>query len=320
VGVFDQLLASLGWPGVIGAATAIGLIFGGIRVALLAAVGFAILGSLGLWASSMAVLSMMLAAVLLALGIGLPLGIAAGRSERLASALSPVLDFMQIMPTLAYLTPITLLFLIGVAPSVIATLIFAVPAAIRITAWDPGGAGDDRGSGSLARRDRDAGAHEGAAPAVAPARGPGDQPDAHARAVDGGDHLAHRRTGPRRNLQNALSKVDVGASFDAGIAIVILAIILDRLTYAAGEWADPRERAMRKGPRWVTIAAALALVGIGLALPLVLDATTFPDTFAASFREPVNAIVDWFTNTFHAVTIGIKDVARTWCSTRSSPS
>jgi len=57
----------------------------------------------------MAVLSMMLAAVLLALVIGLPLGIAAGRSERVASALSPILDFMQIMPTLAYLTPITLL-------------------------------------------------------------------------------------------------------------------------------------------------------------------------------------------------------------------
>ncbi len=310
VGVFDQLLASLGWPGVIGVATAIGLIFGGVRVALLAAVGFAILGSLGLWESSMAVLSMMLAAVLLALGIGLPLGIAAGRSERVASALSPVLDFMQIMPTLAYLTPITLLFLIGVAPSVIATLIFAVPAAIRITALGIRGV-----PATIVEAARSLGATEMQVltKVLLPlSRRP------VGLAINQTLMLALSMVvitsligapGLGRNLQNALSKVDVGASFDAGIAIVILAIILDRLTYAAGEWADPRERAMRRGPRWVTIGAALALVGIGLALPLVADATTFPDTFAASFREPVNAAVDWFTSTFHTITIGIKDVA-----------
>ena len=312
VGVFDQLLASLGWPGVIAVSTAIGLIFGGWRVAVLAAIGFGILGSLGLWESSMAVLSMMLAAVMLALGIGLPLGIAAGRSQRLAAALSPILDFMQIMPTLAYLTPITLLFLIGVAPSVIATLIFAIPAAIRITALGIRGV-----PATIVEAARSMGATERQVlvKVLLPlSRRP------VGLAINQTIMLALSMVvitsligapGLGRNLQNALSKVDVGSSFDAGLAIVILAIILDRLTYAAGEWADPRERAARSGPRWVTIGVAIALLVIGLAAPLVADATNFPDTFAASFREPVNAALDWFTTNFHVITIGLKDVVTT---------
>ncbi len=133
IGVFNNLIASLGWPGVIGLAGAIGLVVGGVRLALLAILGFASLGTLGLWDESMATLGMMLAAVVIALALGLPLGVLAGRSNRVSSILSPILDVMQIMPTLAYLTPITLLFLIGATPSTIVTLIFAMPAAIRIT-------------------------------------------------------------------------------------------------------------------------------------------------------------------------------------------
>ena len=122
IDVFNNVLASLGWPGVIGLAAALGLAFGGVRLALLAATGFASLGVLGLWDQSMATLGMMLAAVFIAVGIGLPLGTIAGRSDRVSAILSPILDVMQIMPTLAYLTPITLLFLIGATPSTIATL------------------------------------------------------------------------------------------------------------------------------------------------------------------------------------------------------
>ena len=96
--------------------------------------GFASLGVLGLWDESMATLGLMLAAVVLALAIGIPLGILAGRSKRVSAVLAPILDVMQILPTFAYLTPMTLLFFIGAAPSVVATLIYAIPPAIRITA------------------------------------------------------------------------------------------------------------------------------------------------------------------------------------------
>ena len=312
VGAFDEILASLGWPGVIGLAAAIGFAFGGVRLLVLAVSGFLLLGILGLWDSSMAVLSMMIAAVLLALGIGLPLGIAAGRSERVASALSPVLDFMQIMPTLAYLTPITLLFLIGVAPATIATLIFAVPAAIRITALGIRGV-----SGTTVEAARSLGATEAQVltKVLLPlSRRP------IGLAINQTIMLALSMVvitafigapGLGRNLQSALSKVDVGLAFDAGLAIVILAIILDRLTYAAGESLDPRERAKhpRRFGRKATIGIPLVLIGIGLAVPLFMDSTAFPDALAFSFRGPVNDLVGWITDTFHAFTLFIKDVA-----------
>jgi glycine betaine/proline transport system permease protein len=311
VGLFDELFLSLGWPGVIAVAGAIGVVFGGARLGLLAVAGFLALGVLGLWEASMAVLSMMLAAVLLALVIGLPLGILAGRSERVARVLSPILDFMQIMPTLAYLTPITLLFLIGVAPSTVATLIFAVPAAIRITALGIRGV-----SATTVEAARSLGATEGQLlrKVLLPlSRRP------IGLAINQTIMLALSMVvitsligapGLGRNLQVALSKVDVGASFDAGIAIVILAIVLDRLTYAAGEWADPRTRATRKrwGGRWITIGVPLAIIGLGLAAPLFLDATQFPEEITFSFRGPVNTLVTWFTDTFRTITLGIKDV------------
>jgi glycine betaine/proline transport system permease protein len=310
IDVFDTIIASLGWPGIIGLAGAIGYAFSGARLALLAMLGFVSFGVLGLWDASMQTLGMMLAAVVIALALGLPLGILAGRSNRVSGVLSPVLDVMQIMPTLAYLTPITLLFLIGATPSTIATLIFAMPAAIRIT--------------SLGIR--------GVAPSsVEAARSLGSTNGQILRKVQ--IPLARRAIGLAINqtimlglsmivitgligapglglsLTQGLNKHDVGSAFDAGIAIVILAIILDRLTFAAGEWMDPRYRARaRRGGRWVTIGVPVALLAIGLAAPLIVDATDFPDAFAFSFRTPVNEFTSWLTDTFQPITFALKDI------------
>jgi glycine betaine/proline transport system permease protein len=310
IGVFDNIIASLGWPGIIGLAGAIGLAFGGVQLALLGMVGFASLGAIGLWDESMATLGMMLAAVVIALAIGLPLGVLAGRSNRAAAILSPFLDVMQIMPTLAYLAPITLLFLIGATPSTIATLIFAMPAAIRITSL---------------------GIRNVSPTTIEAARSLGSTNAQILRKVQ--IPLARRAIGLAVNqtimlglsmivitgligapglgltLSQGLSKGDVGAAFDSGIAIVILAVILDRLTFAAGEWMDPRVRAqIRRGGRWVAVGAPLAILGVGLAAPFFLDATAFPDAFAFSFRGPVNEFSDWLTSTFQGVTLATKNV------------
>jgi glycine betaine/proline transport system permease protein len=110
-------------------------------------------------------------------------------------------------------------------------------------------------------------------------------------------------------LSQGLSKGDVGSAFDSGIAIVILAIILDRLTFAAGEWMDPRVRAqIRHAGRWVAVGAPLAILGVGLAAPFFVDATAFPDAFAFSFRGPVNEFSDWLTGTFQGITLATKNV------------
>ena len=313
ISVFNEIIASLGWPGVIALAGALGVLFGGWRLGLLGALGFASLGVVGLWDESMATLGMMLAAVVIALAIGLPLGILAGRSDRLSAIVSPILDVMQIMPTLAYLTPITLLFLIGATPSTIATLIFAMPAAIRITALGIRGVPPS---------------------SVEAARSLGSTNSQILRKVQ--IPLARRAIGLAINqtimlglsmivitgligapglglsLTQALSKGDVGAAFDSGIAIVILAIILDRLTFAAGEWLDPRNRARaRRGGRWVALGAPLAILAGGLLAPFAVDATTFPDAVGVSFRSPVNAFTGWLTDTFQDVTLATKDIVTT---------
>jgi glycine betaine/proline transport system permease protein len=218
------------------------------------------------------------------------------------------------MPTLAYLPSITLLFLTGAAPATVATLIFAIPAAIRITALGIRGV-----SPTTVEAARSLGATEGQVLAKVQlplARRP------IGLAINQTIMLALSMVvitaligapGLGRNLQVALSKVDVGSAFDAGLAIVILAIVLDRLTYAGGEWLDPRERAKheRRGGRWVGVGIPAVLLGAGLAAPLVVDATAFPDAYTFSFRTPVNDAVTWFTDTFHVLTLGIKDVATT---------
>jgi glycine betaine/proline transport system permease protein len=252
----------------------------------------------------------MLAAVVIALALGLPLGVLAGRSNRVSAILSPILDVMQIMPTLAYLTPITLLFLIGATPSTIATLIFAMPAAIRITSL--GIRGVSPSSVEAARSLGSTNTQILLKVQVPLAR----------RAIG----LAINQTimlglsmivitgligapGLGLTLTQGLNKHDVGSAFDSGIAIVILAIILDRLTFAAGEWLDPRTRTQtQRGGRWAAIGAPLAILGVGLAAPFIVDATAFPDAFAFSFRSPVNDFTSWLTDTFQGITLATKDI------------
>ena len=312
VGAFEGLLAGLGWPGVIVLAGGLGLIFGGWRLALLAGAGFAALGVLGLWESSMTTLAQMLAAVIIALLIGIPLGIVAGRSRRFASAVGPVLDAMQIMPTMAYLGPMTLLFGIGVAPGTIATLIYAIPPAIRITALGIRGvpvatmeAAESQGSTRwqtlskvqlpLARRTIGIGVNQTIMMALSMVV---------ITALIGAPGLGV-------DVLRALQSVNVGAAFQAGVAIVILAIVLDRLTDRAGEWMDPRFRRTSETARERRIIAGLAAGAVVLAVIFartLADPTAFPDALFIDFRDPVNDVVGWVKTNLVGATNAIKDV------------
>jgi len=124
----------IGWLGVAGIAGYVSWAVGNWRVALLAVAGFTFLGLQGLWQESMDTLALTLSAVSVALLFALPLGVWAGLSDRVNRIVTPFLDFMQTMPTFVYLAPLTLFFLIGPASATLATLIYAAPPAIRITA------------------------------------------------------------------------------------------------------------------------------------------------------------------------------------------
>ena len=171
---------------------------------------------------------------------------------------------MQIMPTLAYLAPITLLFLIGAPSATVATLIYALPAAIRITTLGIRGVPHDTVEAAspfgatgmqmlrkvelpLARRAIALGINQTIMLSLSMVVIAG---------LIGAPGLA-------RNIVVALSKVDIGTAFEAGLAIVILAIVLDRLTDAAGEWLSPRARIARRRsgrPGWQR------LIGPGIVL------------------------------------------------------
>jgi glycine betaine/proline transport system permease protein len=131
---FERFLLWLTWVGTTAAGTLLALRFGGIRAAAWIAGSFASFAAMGLWGESIETLALMLAAVLLSLAVGIPLGIYAGLSNRFLRAITPVLDAMQIVPAFAYLLPVVILFSVGPGAAVVSTMIYAIPPAVRITA------------------------------------------------------------------------------------------------------------------------------------------------------------------------------------------
>jgi len=104
-----------------------------IKVAIFAVVSLLLIISMDLWNATIETLSLVLVATIIALFIGFPLGILKARSKTFGAIIEPMLDLMQTLPSLSYLIPAVLFFRIGVVPGVIATVIFSMPPAIRLT-------------------------------------------------------------------------------------------------------------------------------------------------------------------------------------------
>ncbi|HNR44962.1 MAG TPA: ABC transporter permease subunit [Methanofastidiosum sp.] len=104
-----------------------------IKVAIFAVVSLLLIISMDLWNATIETLSLVLVATIIALFIGFPLGILKARSKAFGAIIEPMLDLMQTLPSLSYLIPAVLFFRIGVVPGVIATVIFSMPPAIRLT-------------------------------------------------------------------------------------------------------------------------------------------------------------------------------------------
>lgn len=107
--------------------------FSGIGLSVFSAIAMVLIGLLGMWEDTMTTLAMVLSSVLFCAIAGIPLGIAAGRSERVNSIFRPFLDAMQTTPSFVYLVPIVMLFSVGNVAGVLATIVFALPPVIRLT-------------------------------------------------------------------------------------------------------------------------------------------------------------------------------------------
>ncbi|MCP2250353.1 ABC transporter permease [Lentzea aerocolonigenes] len=303
---FGRPVPVIGWLGVVGIAGFVSLVVAGWRVALLAVAGFVFLGLQGLWQESMDTLSLTLAAVVISLLIGIPLGIWAGLSDRANRVMTPVLDFMQTMPTFVYLAPLTLFFLIGPASATIATLIYAAPPAIRITA---------HAIRSVPRNTVEASESLGATRKQTLVKVL--LPSARKTIVLGVNQTIMAALsmvtiaalidapGLGKTVVKALQTLDVGTAFNAGLAIVVLAIVLDRVTTAATE--------RRTLPRWA-LFSGLGVTGVTVYFSYTyLWAAEFPSEveIGSSIRKGATAVTEWAQDSLTVLTGGFKDFV-TW--------
>jgi glycine betaine/proline transport system permease protein len=250
----EDLLLATPWLVVIAIFGALGYLLSGARLALLCVVGLLLVGLFGLWEQSMQTLALMCVAVLLALLVGIPLGILAAYSDRFDRMLRPILDAMQTMPAFVYLIPVLLFFGVARVPAVVATLVYAIPPAIRLT--------------SLGIRQ----AHP---PAVEAARAFGSTRRQLLFKVQLPLALPALMTGVNQTIMMALGMVviaamigagglgrevlvslqrlKVGEALEAGLAIVALAIILDRLSDALSriDLSAPPAESSDLPPRWL---------------------------------------------------------------------
>ena len=105
----------------------------GWGLALFTAVAFSLVAATGFWPSTVLSLTLVLVATLIAVAIGVPLGILAARSEKVSAIVRPILDFMQTMPSFVYLLVVITMFSIGATGGVVASVVFAMPPAVRLT-------------------------------------------------------------------------------------------------------------------------------------------------------------------------------------------
>jgi len=227
----ENFLLWLPWWAVVLAVAAEAWKSAGWKLALGSALGLVFIGSLGLWTHAMRTLTLVIAGTALAVVVAIPTGIAMSRSDRLERAVRPLLDLMQTLPSFVYLVPILMLFGMGKVPAVLATFIYAVPPAIRLT---------------------NLGIRQVPADVVEAARAFGTTagqmlvkvqlPLAMPTIMAGINQTVMMAlsmvviasmigaAGLGTEVLNGIARIETGRSFAGGISIVILAIIIDRVT------------------------------------------------------------------------------------------
>ncbi len=241
--VLDTLIS--GFEFVIGVAPAIVTIVifallawkaAGKGIGIFTLVGLVLIDAMGLWTNAVETLSLVLVSALIALVIGIPLGIVASRSHKADNLIRPVLDFMQTMPAFVYLIPAVFFFGLGKVPGAVATIIFSMPPVVRLT--------------NLGIRQVPVNVEEAG-------RSFGSTPKQMLFKIQLPIALPTILAGVNQTIMLALSMVvisamigaqglgspvysgiqnlRIGQGFEGGLAVVILAMILDRVTQALGD-------------------------------------------------------------------------------------
>ncbi|MHC0434219.1 ABC transporter permease [Streptomyces sp. O3] len=300
-----DLFLSMGWVGVTLAGTLTAWAAGGadrsrraLRTAATALGVFAAVGVLDMWESTMETLALMTVAVLASAVVGLLLGLASGLFDRCEKLLRPVFDAMQVMPAFAYLLPLMLLFDIGTASALIATVIYAAPPMARLTSLGLRGADPAALEASLSL---------GASPwqQLITAR----LPLARKQMLLGLNQTIMMclsmvvlasligAGGLGDEIYTALSGQDVGSALTAGTCVVLVAVLLDRTTAAAGERLDadttagvsPVFKTLRRGV-WGLVLLVVALFSF---LGARISTEVWPEAWTLDITGELQTGADW---------------------------
>lgn len=214
----------------------IALLARGWQFMLSSVIGLLLIAAMDQWSNAMVTLALVLVATFWALVIALPLGIWAAKSHAFSNVIRPVLDFLQTMPAFVYLIPALMLFRVGVAPGIVATIIFALAPGVRFT---------ELGIRSVDKEVVEAGQAFGSSPGRIMRQI--ELPLALPTIMAGVNQVIMLALsmvviagmvgagGLGGDVIASLSRLDTALGVEAGLAVVILAMILDRLTNAFGK-------------------------------------------------------------------------------------
>ena len=238
----DTFLTHIPWWYTMSVFVAIGYFTVGLRFAIITALLLLFIGACGIWPQSMITLSSVLVSVVLCFAIGVPLGIIASYNQRFKEVLNVVLDAMQTLPYFCYLIPVLMFFGGGIVSAVLATVIYSIPPIIRLTAL-----GLTQVSGTYSEVSRSFGGtllqtlQKIKFPLAIPSLVIGfNQTVVMAFAMQIVTPLIGGK-GLGLEVFNGLARSDTGRGLAAGIGIVLLAIIIDRITLA---WTKKQRQAL----------------------------------------------------------------------------
>ncbi|ONG49717.1 glycine/betaine ABC transporter [Pseudoroseomonas deserti] len=230
-----DVLVGLPAPVIIAAIALLALWRVGWKFSVFAVAALALIMGMNLWPRMMETLSLVLAATGFAMLVGIPLGIAMARSNAVQGVARPVLDLMQTMPAFVYLIPAAMFFGLGAVPGTIATVIFAMPPVVRLT---------NLGLRQVHSEFIEAGLAFGCTPTqlLLKVQIPNALPSIMA-GINQTIMLSLSMVviasmigagGLGNTVLTGIQRLDVGTGFEGGLAVVVLAVLLDRITQSFG--------------------------------------------------------------------------------------
>ncbi len=308
-------LPSLPWVAIVAGAAILGHWAGGRGLAVFCGFSAFYLAIFGLWQDSMQTLSIVLVTVPLAAALGLGLGIWATRNARVERVLNSVFDVMQATPHMAYLGPVVILFGFGQVPAMLATFGFALPPMARCTIL---------GLRTVPQDILEAGRMAGCTPRQLLWKV--EIPAAEKTLMLGLNQVVMQTlamvviaslvgaSGLGQKLLFSLQQLQIGKAVEQGVAITLIAIVLDRLTQGymrkVPQHTAPKDSWMGRHPHLTLFLLILAVSGA--AAGPFQGLAVLPKEFTLSYGGPINDAVRWFSKSLFPYIKPVRDVLTIW--------